>query len=64
MPEEGRPSAAATSHRSDEPVRHFISEDLRPVLSASALLHEPDLVGRDAAELADELRPPAVAVAP
>jgi hypothetical protein len=44
--------------RSDEPVRHFIPDDLRPTLNAAALTLEPDFLGRDAAELADELRPP------
>jgi hypothetical protein len=46
-----------SARRTTEPVRHFITGELRPELSASALLHEPDLRGRDAAELADELRP-------
>lgn len=41
------------------PVRHFISDALRPELSAAHLANEPDFVGRDVAELADELRPPA-----
>jgi hypothetical protein len=53
----GTPSALAAPRRSAEPVRHFIPSQLRPELSASALLYEPDLRGRDAAELADELRP-------
>ena len=44
--------------RSDEAVRHFIPDDLRPRLSAAALTQEPDLQGRSAAELDDELRPP------
>jgi hypothetical protein len=43
---------------SDEPVRHFIAEALRPQLSASYLLREPDFRGRDPAEVADALRPP------
>jgi hypothetical protein len=41
------------------PVRHFISDALRPELSAAHLANEPDFAGRDVAELADELRPPA-----
>jgi hypothetical protein len=53
----GTPAALAAPRRSSERVRHFIPRQLRPELSASALLHEPDLRGRDAAELADELRP-------
>jgi hypothetical protein len=43
---------------SDEPVRHFIADTLRPELSAAYLLREPDFRGRDAAEVAEELRPP------
>jgi hypothetical protein len=43
---------------SDEPVRHFIAEALRPQLSASYLSREPDFRGRDPAEVADDLRPP------
>jgi Subtilase family len=43
---------------SDEPVRHFIVEALRPELFAAYLSREPDFRGRDAAEIADELRPP------
>ena len=43
---------------SDEPVRHFIAEALRPQLSASYLSREPDFRGRDPAEVADALRPP------
>ena len=34
-------------------------DELRPDLSAAALLHEPDLRGRTATDLAGELRPPA-----
>ena len=44
---------------SPAPVRHFISDALRPELSAAHLANEPDFVGRDVAELADEQRPPA-----
>ena len=57
----GTPSALAPRRRTGELVRHFIAGELRPELSASALLHEPDLRGRDAAELAAELRAPEVA---
>jgi hypothetical protein len=57
----GAPSALAPQRRSAEQVRHFIPGELRPELSASPLLHEPDLRGRDASELAAELRAPQVA---
>jgi hypothetical protein len=43
---------------SEQPVRHFITEALRPELSATYLLHEPDFLALDAAEVADELQPP------
>ena len=41
---------------SDEPVQHFIPADQRPDLSAAALIDEPDMQGRSAVELAEELR--------
>ncbi len=53
----GTSAAFIEPRRSAEQVRHFIAAELRPTMSAAALLHEPDLRGRDAAELADELRP-------
>jgi hypothetical protein len=53
----GTPMALVAPRRSAEQVRHFIGDELRPELSAAALLHEPDLRGRSADELADELRP-------
>ncbi len=56
----GTPTALAAPRRSAAPVRHFIPGELRPELSASALLNEPDLRGRDAAGLADDLRPPEI----
>jgi hypothetical protein len=43
---------------SNDPVQHFIPEALRPELNAAALRDEPDLRGRNVADLADELRPP------
>jgi hypothetical protein len=42
-----------------EPVAHFIPQGLRPDLTASHLTQEPEFEGRPAAEVADELRPPA-----
>lgn len=47
----------ASARRFAERVRHFIPGELRPELTAAALLYEPGLRGRDPAELAAELRP-------
>jgi subtilase family protein len=58
LPEPDQPAAQA-SVVSDESVRHFISDALRPEIAATYLAHEPDFRGRDPAELAAELRPPA-----
>jgi Subtilase family len=55
----GEPSARAEATIvSHEPVRHFISDGLRPELATAHLVHEPDFAGRSVAEVADELRPP------
>jgi hypothetical protein len=55
------PSSAAPAPAApavpDEPVQHFIPEALRPDLTASYLGQEPEFRGRDAGEVADELRP-------
>jgi len=56
--QEGDQRSAYALVMSDEPVRHFIADALRPELSAAYLLREPDFRGRDAAEVAEELRPP------
>jgi hypothetical protein len=54
----GAPSSIVAAPRSRKPVRHFIPRVLRPELRAAALVREQDYRGRDAAELAEELRPP------
>ncbi len=59
VPEGGEPSSRAQAPVvSHEPVRHFISDALRPELAAAHLAHERDFAGRTVAEVADELRPP------
>jgi len=57
-PGPGAQAVLTTPKQSGEPVRHFISAELRPDLAAAALLREPDLRGRAGPDLADELRPP------